>query len=111
MVQPFHPQHRRRLVRSFAIAGLLVGTATAIGVAGYHYLNREAWIDALVDATMILGGMGPVSPLATVPAKLFASFYALFSGLVFIGSAAVLVGPWAHLLLHRFHAEVSGDKG
>ena len=102
------PPQRRHFVRSFVVAGTIVAVAVMIGVAGYHWLNREVWIDALVDATMILGGMGPVSPLVNTVAKLFASFYALFSGLVFIGSAAVLVAPWVHWLLHRLSADPDG---
>jgi hypothetical protein len=97
-------------IRSALIAGLIVTMALIIGLCGYHFLNHEAWIDALVDATMILGGMGPVSPLNNDGAKLFASFYALFAGLVFIGTAAVLVAPWVHLLLHRLHSDLPPEK-
>jgi hypothetical protein len=107
--QHFHPPQRRHYVRSFYVAVAIIAVALAIGVAGYHLLNDEAWIDALVDASMILGGMGPVSTLHGDGAKLFASFYALFSGLVFIGAAAVLLAPWVRLLLHRFHTETPPD--
>jgi hypothetical protein len=102
--------HQRHFVRSAVVAVVLVTFAVGIGVVGYHYLNGEAWIDALVDATMILGGMGPVSPLTNDAAKLFASFYALFSGLMFIATAAVLVAPWAHRLLHRLNADADDKK-
>jgi len=64
-----------------------------------------SWIDSLLNASMILGGMGPVDPLKTDCAKLFASFYALFSGLAFIGIVSVLLAPFVHRMLHRFHAE------
>src|SRR5205823_2767213 len=76
-----------------------------IGVAGYHWLAHLNWIDSLLNASMILGGMGPVDPLPTNAAKLFASFYALFSGLAFIGIVSVLLAPFVHRMLHRFHAE------
>ena len=95
-----------------ALAILLFGLG--IGVFGYHYLAHLDWIDALLNASMILGGMGPVNPLETAAAKLFASFYALFSGLVFIGVATVLVAPFAHRVLHHLHLDgqqVSGRHG
>jgi len=75
------------------------------GVLGYHYVAGLNWIDSLLNASMILGGMGPVDPLKTDCAKLFASFYALFSGLAFIGIVLVLLAPFVHRMLHRFHAE------
>jgi len=76
-----------------------------LGVMGYHYVSGLKWIDALLNASMILTGMGPVDTMVTTKAKLFASFYALFSGVVFLGVASVLVAPFAHRLLHRFHLE------
>ena len=100
------PPRRAHYLRSWAIAGGMVAPALAVGIAGYHYLNDLSWIDALVDASMILGGMGPVSPLKSDAAKLFASAYALFSGLLFIATAAVLVSPFVHLLLHWLHSDV-----
>ena len=96
---------RRQFIVSAAIAGALVALALSLGVLGYHYLNGLAWIDALVDAAMILGGMGPITPLQGTAAKLFAAGYALASGLVLIGTASILLAPWVHLLLHWLHAE------
>jgi hypothetical protein len=64
-----------------------------------------SWIDSLLNASMILGGMGPVDPLQSTAAKVFASCYALFSGLAFIGVAGVMLAPFAHRLLHRFHIQ------
>jgi hypothetical protein len=78
------------------------------GVFGYHYIADLSWLDSLLNASMILGGMGPVDPLRTTGAKIFASFYALFSGLAFIGIVSVLLAPFVHRLLHRVHAE---DRG
>ena len=74
-------------------------------VTSYHQFGRLHWIDALVDASMILGGMGQVNPLSTNGAKLFASSYALFSGLIFIGIAGVLVLPFFHRILHSLHVD------
>lgn len=79
--------------------------ALEIGVLGYHFLGQLSWIDSVVNASMILGGMGPVDPLHSSTAKLFAACYALFSGLAFIGIASLIVAPFAHRLLHRFHMD------
>ncbi|HEY5991058.1 MAG TPA: hypothetical protein VIU10_00625 [Candidatus Udaeobacter sp.] len=75
------------------------------GVLGYHWLAHLRWIDSLLNASMILGGMGPVHELHSNAAKIFASCYALFSGLAFIGIVSVLLAPFVHRLLHRVHAE------
>jgi hypothetical protein len=104
------PPQRQHYIRSALAALVMVTAALIVGLCGYHFLNGEQWIDALVDATMILGGMGPVSLLNNDGAKLFASFYALLCGLVFIGTAAVLVAPWVHWLLHRLHSDLPPEK-
>jgi hypothetical protein len=96
-----------RMGRSGFLALLLLIPSWGIGILGYHFLVNLAWIDAVLNAAMILTGMGPVNPVQTVTGKLFASFYALFSGIVFITIAAVLLGPVAHRFLHRFHLEVA----
>lgn len=102
-------QFRLRVARQVGwTTGILIA-ALGIGVIGYHVLGRLGWIDALLNASMILGGMGPIDPLPTDAAKVFASFYALFSGLVFIAVAGLLVAPFAHRLLHKFHWEDTGD--
>jgi hypothetical protein len=75
------------------------------GVLGYHYVAGLNWIDSFSNASMILGGMGPVDRLETDCAKIFASCYALFSGLAFVGIVSVLLAPFVHRLLHRVHAE------
>ncbi|MBC7920220.1 MAG: hypothetical protein H7Z75_03945 [Ferruginibacter sp.] len=92
-----------RLVRHGFLAGGIVLVALAGGILGYHAFEGLAWIDATVNAAMILGGMGPVDKLHTTAGKLFASIYALFSGLVFIAIMGLLLAPFAHRLLHRFH--------
>jgi hypothetical protein len=105
-----HPPLRRHYVRSGAIAAGLIGLALAIGIAGYHFLNEEPWLDAFVDAAMILGGMGQVAPLVTSSGKLFAGFYAILCGLIFISTAAVLVAPWLHKLLHHLHTDPTNRR-
>src|ERR1051325_7356714 len=86
----------KRMARHGLLALLLLGIALGIGVVGYHYFAGLPWLDALLNASMILGGMGPVDPLQNPAAKIFASIYALFSGLIFIAVASVLVAPFAH---------------
>jgi hypothetical protein len=96
----------RRVGRHGLVAlGVLV-FGLGIGVLGYRYVAGLEWIDSLLNASMILGGMGPVGdPLPNEAAKIFASCYALFSGLAFVGIVSVLIAPFVHRLLHRFHAE------
>jgi len=94
-----------RVARSLALALAIVAFALGMGVLGYHYLAEFAWIDSLLNASMILSGMGPVGDFKNDVGKVFASFYALFSGLVFISVAGILVAPVAHRLLHWFHVE------
>jgi hypothetical protein len=93
---------RRVGAHALAALGLLVGSL-ALGVLGYRLTEQMSWLDALLNASMILGGMGPVSPLTTSAGKLFASFYALFSGVVFLVVAGIVFAPVAHRLLHRLH--------
>ncbi len=93
------------MLKNVAAASLIIAAALSIGVLGYRVFGGLPWIDSLLNASMILGGMGPVDTLKSDTAKLFASFYAMFSGLVFIGVAAVLLAPVVHRFLHRFHLE------
>lgn len=99
-----------RLVGSFGVAFLLISLSWGIGILGYHFFEGLSWLDATLNAAMILTGMGPVNPIRTVGGKLFASFYALFSGVIFITTAAVLLTPLAHRMLHRFHLEGETSK-
>ena len=95
-----------RRVFSHALVGFaLLAASLGIGILGYHFIEGLSWIDAILNASMILGGMGPVSELHTVAGKLFASFYALFSGSVFLVVAGIVIAPVAHRLLHRLHLE------
>jgi hypothetical protein len=96
----------KRVARHGMLALIVLALALGIGVVGYHYLGELEWLDALLNASMILGGMGPVDLLHKPVAKLFASCYALFSGLAFIGVASLLVAPFAHRILHRFHLDI-----
>jgi hypothetical protein len=95
----------QRLAGAVAIACCVIAVVLFIGVSGYHWLGGLDWIDSLLEASMILGGMGPVNPIKTTSAKLFASGYALFSGLVFIGIMGIVLTPVVHRLLHKFHVE------
>jgi hypothetical protein len=101
-----------RLARSGAVASALIAVSLAIGVIGYHVVAELPWIDALLNASMILTGMGPVDPLRTPAAKIFASAYALFSGVAFLTVVGVAMAPIVHRFLHRFHLEVAdGSDG
>ncbi len=82
---------------------ILLFFSLGIGMLGYHFLESLSWIDSLLNASMILGGMGPVAPLQTVAGKLFASFYALYSGVILLASVGILVTPIFHRFLHHFH--------
>jgi hypothetical protein len=95
----------KRVAGHLLLALFIIAVALGIGIVGYHSLAELNWIDSLLNASMILGGMGPVDPLHSSAAKIFASFYALFSGLVFIGIASLIIAPFAHRLLHRFHLD------
>ncbi len=85
------------------LALAIMAVALGIGVAGYHFMAGLPWIDALLNASMILTGMGPVDVLRSNAAKVFASLYALFSGVVFISLMGLLLSPIAHRVLHKFH--------
>jgi hypothetical protein len=87
------------------LAFLILLCAVGLGTVGYHTAARLNWIDAFLNASMILSGMGPVDRMETATAKLFAALYALFSGLVFVGVVGVMVAPWVHRLLHWLHLE------
>lgn len=98
-----------RLASHVGIAIGVVAGSLALGILGYHFLEGLAWIDALVNAAMILGGMGPVDALHTNAGKLFASFYALYSGIVFLLAVGIIFAPVFHRILHHFHLESEKD--
>ena len=95
----------RRVLKHFMIASLAIAISLGVGVIGYREFEGMSWIDALLNASMILGGMGPVDVLHTAGGKLFASIYALFSGLVVLAVMGVLLAPFAHRLMHTFHID------
>jgi hypothetical protein len=99
------PLFLRRMARWSVFAGIVLVGSLALGVSGYHFIEGLPWIDALLNASMILGGMGPVDSLKSMAGKLFASFYALYSGLAIISIAGLLLAPLIHRLLHKFHLE------
>lgn len=101
---PISRRHfRRRMAAHFAVACGLVASSTLIGMGGYAYYEGLGWRDAFLNATMLLGGMGPVEVPQTPGGKLFAGFFALYSGLVFLVAAAVIFAPAIHRMLHLFH--------
>ena len=99
----------QRMVRFGLLAAGVIIFSLGIGILGYHYLESLSWIDSLLNASMILGGMGPVNTLQTNAGKVFASFYALYSGIVLLASVGVLATPIFHRFMHRFHLELEDD--
>lgn len=95
----------RRMAATTLLAAGLIGGSLSVGILGYHYLAALSWTDALLNASMILGGMGPVDPLPTRAAKIFASAYALFSGVFLLATAGLLIAPIVHRFLHRYHLD------
>jgi len=100
----------KRLLASLGIALCLIAVALSIGIAGYHVLGRFNLVDSLLEASMILGGMGPVNELSNNAVKIFASAYALFSGLMFVAVMGIVLAPVVHRILHKFHVDES-DSG
>ncbi|MCX6180881.1 MAG: hypothetical protein NT150_02980 [Bacteroidetes bacterium] len=95
----------RRQLKYIAYALCIIAFSLSIGVVGYHHFSDLNWIDSLLNASMILGGMGPVDILTNDAAKLFASFYSLYSGIVFLATIAVMTAPALHRLMHILHLE------
>ena len=93
----------RRMAVALAVTLVIVAASLAMGMAGYHFIGGLKWIDALHNSAMILTGMGPVDPMRTTAGKLFATFYALYSGIAFLSMTAVLLAPIIHRALHKFH--------
>lgn len=95
----------KRVLLHFSWSALLLSISLMIGILGYKLFGPMSWIDATHNASMILGGMGPVVVIETLNGKLFSSFYALFSGIVFITNIGILIAPAAHRFFHRLHIE------
>jgi hypothetical protein len=98
-----------RLLRNLAYVSGMIAGSLALGAAGYHTFAGLPWLDATLNAAMILTGMGPIDPLKTPAAKVFGIAYALFSGVAFLTMVAMLLAPAAHRLLHRLHLEMLKD--
>ncbi|HEY3252192.1 MAG TPA: hypothetical protein VGK25_13870, partial [Ignavibacteria bacterium] len=106
------PSHvfRKRLIRASITSCIIMGFSLLIGVLGYRYLANLRWVDSFLNAAMILGGMGPVDTLCTDGAKLFAGFYALFSGVTFLVGMGVILTPMLHRFLHKFHLDLDDEE-
>jgi len=95
----------RRLLRFGALGAAIIAIGLGSGTLGYHFFAGLEWLDSVLNAAMILTGMGPVDRIDSVAGKIFAIVYALFSGIVFLGAAAIVMAPWLHRLLHKLHAD------
>ena len=95
----------QRIAGSVALAFALIAVALTIGIMGYHFIAGFNFVDSLLEASMILGGMGPVRELPSDTAKVFASIYALFSGVIFIALMGIILSPTAHRVMHKFHID------
>ena len=102
-------QFRRRMLQYALFTAGIILFSLGIGLIGYHYFESLSWLDSLLNASMILGGMGPVDTLQTDGGKIFASFYALYSGVVLLASVGVLTTPFFHRVLHRFHLDTEEE--
>jgi hypothetical protein len=93
----------KRIIGALGIALGVIVVCLGAGIAGYHWIAGFGWIDSLLEASMILGGMGPVNQLPSDGAKIFASIYALFSGLVVLALMGIMLSPVMHRIMHKFH--------
>ena len=100
----------RRLGRHGLYALTLIAVSLVIGMIGYRWLAHQSWVDAFLNTSMLLGGMGPVGDLPNDAAKIFAGFFALYAGLVFLAVAVLLLTPVFHRVLHKFHWEVTSHS-
>ncbi len=99
-----------KLLRNFLLSVCLITLSLTLGATGYHHFESLPWIDSFLNASMILTGMGPVDRVETEGGKIFAIFYSLFSGVIFLSAAAVLFAPVAHRFLHRFHLDFEDNE-
>lgn len=115
----FEPRHKKpisrrefaiRVARSAGLAVPLVLLSLGGGMAGYMILEKFSWQDAFLNAAMLLGGMGPVNPLHTSAGKIFAGAYALYAGLIFLIASGLVLAPFFHRVLHRFHWEADQSR-
>jgi hypothetical protein len=100
-----HEKFIARLLKHGGIAGVFLIFSLIVGTIGFHWLALQEWMDAFLNSSMLLGGMGPVGEIKTAAGKLFASFYALYAGIFFIATSALLLAPVLHRIMHRVHLE------
>ncbi len=100
------PEFIKRMLRFSALVAGILSFSLGIGVLGYHFFEHLSWLDSLLNASMLLGGMGPLESPQTEAGKWFASFYALFAGMIILVAAGVMVTPVLHRILHHFHLEI-----
>ena len=112
IIPPLLPRREflTRLARSFALGLSIIAVCLGIGMMGYHSLEKLSWMDAFLNAAMILSGMGPVATLQTNAGKLFAGCYAMFSGLALISIIAIIMAPVVMRFLHKFHLDLDAQK-
>ena len=103
-------QFLRRVATNFGLAMLVIGGSLAWGMWGYWYFEHLRWLDAFLNAAMLLGGMGPVENPQTEGGKLFAGIYALYAGMVVLVAASILIAPMFHRFIHRFHLEQEEEE-
>ncbi len=100
---------RHRMLKFSMISFAIFSISLFIGILGYHLLAHLRWVDSFLNASMILGGMGPVDELMTKEAKIFAGMYSLFSGVAFLSSMALFLTPILHRFMHKFHLDLDED--
>lgn len=105
-----HKKMYHHLMRNSLIGLMLITLALLIGMSGYHYFENLSWIDSFLNASMILSGMGPAATLVTSGGKIFAGFYALFSGLAFIAIIVIMLSPIIHTFFRKIHLESKEDE-
>lgn len=100
-----------RVAQSIGISMCVMMVAFGIGVVGYHWIGKLAWVDSVLEASMILAGEGPIAPMNNTAVKLFSSAYALFSGFIAVTGMAIILTPWLHRIMHHLHAVPTDDAG
>ena len=100
----------RKFLSYLGLSALFICLGLLVGIIGYHWAADLSWLDALVEASMILSGMGPISPLTTTSAKVFASLYALFSGLIFVLAMGIVLSPLVYSLLSQFQVNLKQEN-
>lgn len=107
---PHKKRYYAHIIKNARFAVGVLAFSLGVGVLGYHFFFEISWLDSLVNASMILTGMGPVDKAVTTSAKIFSSVYAIYSGVAFLTSVAMILSPVAHRFLHRFHLDIEEDE-